>query len=230
MTRLQRSFMSQRKRLVPGVIALSLVAGIAVSIIETQGAQADYTHACNFGYASDGVTSGTGSAYGYGYLNGVLTYGAGNQVCPPTTPTTAATTTTTAATTTTTAATTTTTGATTTTTAATTTTTGATTTTTAATTTTTAPANPPTFFISFTKTGYSLSSNAQSQIAAYANQLVSGAVVHIVGYAKNNPFLARQRAVTVGQAIEAAVSGLHVSITVVTTSGASAVAVVTVSN
>ena len=202
MTRLQRSFMSQRKRLVPGVIALSLVAGIAVSIIETQGAQADYTHACNFGYASDGVTSGTGSAYGYGYLNGVLTYGAGNQVCPPTTPTTAATTTTT----------------------------GATTTTTAATTTTTAPANPPTFFISFTKTGYSLSSNAQSQIAAYANQLVSGAVVHIVGYAKNNPFLARQRAVTVGQAIEAAVSGLHVSITVVTTSGASAVAVVTVSN
>jgi hypothetical protein len=216
MTRLQRSFMSQRKRLVPGVIALSLVAGIAVSIIETQGAQADYTHACNFGYASDGVTSGTGSAYGYGYLNGVLTYGAGNQVCPPTTPTTAATTTTTAATTTTTAATTTT--------------TGATTTTTAATTTTTAPAIPPTFFISFTKTGYSLSSNAQSQIAAYANQLVSGAVVHIVGYAKNNPFLARQRAVTVGQAIEAAVSGLHVSITVVTTSGASAVAVVTVSN
>ena len=202
MTRLQRSFMSQRKRLVPGVIALSLVAGIAVSIIETQGAQADYTHACNFGYASDGVTSGTGSAYGYGYLNGVLTYGAGNQVCPPTTPTTAATTTTT----------------------------GATTTTTAATTTTTAPANPPTFFISFTKTGYSLSSNAQSQISAYANQLVSGAVVHIVGYAKNNPFLARQRAVTVGQAIEAAVSGLHVSITVVTTSGASAVAVVTVSN
>ena len=202
MTRLQRSFMSQRKRLVPGVIALSLVAGIAVSIIETQGAQADYTHACNFGYASDGVTSGTGSAYGYGYLNGVLTYGAGNQVCPPTTPTTAATTTTT----------------------------GATTTTTAATTTTTAPAIPPTFFISFTKTGYSLSSNAQSQIAAYANQLVSGAVVHIVGYAKNNPFLARQRAVTVGQAIEAAVSGLHVSITVVTTSGASAVAVVTVSN
>ena len=216
MTRLQRSFMSQRKRLVPGVIALSLVAGIAVSIIETQGAQADYTHACNFGYASDGVTSGTGSAYGYGYLNGVLTYGAGNQVCPPTTPTTAATTTTT--------------GATTTTTAATTTTTGATTTTTAATTTTTAPAIPPTFFISFTKTGYSLSSNAQSQISAYANQLVSGAVVHIVGYAKNNPFLARQRAVTVGQAIEAAVSGLHVSITVVTTSGASAVAVVTVSN
>ena len=202
MTRLQRSFMSQRKRLVPGVIALSLVAGIAVSIIETQGAQAVYTHACNFGYASDGVTSGTGSAYGYGYLNGVLTYGAGNQVCPPTTPTTAATTTTT----------------------------GATTTTTAATTTTTAPANPPTFFISFTKTGYSLSSNAQSQISAYANQLVSGAVVHIVGYAKNNPFLARQRAVTVGQAIEAAVSGLHVSITVVTTSGASAVAVVTVSN
>ena len=202
MTRLQRSFMSQRKRLVPGVIALSLVAGIAVSIIETQGAQADYTHACNFGYASDGVTSGTGSAYGYGYLNGVLTYGAGNQVCPPTTPTTAATTTTT----------------------------GATTTTTAATTTTTAPAIPPTFFISFTKTGYSLSSNAQSQISAYANQLVSGAVVHIVGYAKNNPFLARQRAVTVGQAIEAAVSGLHVSITVVTTSGASAVAVVTVSN
>ena len=202
MTRLQRSFMSQRKRLVPGVIALSLVAGIAVSIIETQGAQADYTHACNFGYASDGVTSGTGSAYGYGYLNGVLTYGAGNQVCPPTTPTTAATTTTTAATT----------------------------TTTAATTTTTAPANPPTFFISFTKTGFSLSSNAQSQISAYANQLVSGAVVHIVGYAKNNPFLARQRAVTVGQALEAAASGLHVSITVVTTSGASAVAVVTVSN
>ena len=202
MTRLQRSFMSQRKRLVPGVIALSLVAGIAVSILETQGAQADFTHQCNFGYASDGTSSGYGSSYGYGYLNGVLTYGAGSQVCPPTTPTTAATTTSS----------------------------GATTTTTSATTTTTAPANPPTFFISFTKTGYSLSSNAQSQIAAYANQLVSGAVVHIVGYAKNNPFLARQRAVTVGQAIEAAVSGLHVSITVVTTSGASAVAVVTVSN
>lgn|GEM_PF-3556370 len=213
MTRLQRSFMSQRKKLVPGVIALSLVAGIVVSIIETQGAQADYNHQCNFGYASNGTTSGYGSSYGYGYLNGVLTFGAGDQVCPPTTPTTAATPTTT-----------------TTTSATTTTSTQATTTTTAATTTTTAPAGLPTFYISFTKTGFSLSASAQNEISSYTNQLVSGAYVHVVGYAKNNAFLARQRATTVGQAIAAAVSGLHVSVSVVTDSGANAAAVVTVSN
>jgi outer membrane protein OmpA-like peptidoglycan-associated protein len=95
------------------------LAGVVVSIVATQGAQADYYQGCGYGYSSSG-TPGFGTGFGYGYdLNGDYGYGYGNQVCPPTnggggggggaTTTTSSTTTTTIATTTTTIATTTTT-------------------------------------------------------------------------------------------------------------------------
>jgi hypothetical protein len=120
---------SHRKRIVPALIALSLLSGIFVSVLSTPNAQADYYVGCGYGYNSTGDVFGygTGIAFGYGYgLNGVFGYGFGNEVCPP-------------------AVTTTTTGGggggggTTTTTKPTTTTTGPTTTTTKPTTTTTAP-------------------------------------------------------------------------------------------
>jgi outer membrane protein OmpA-like peptidoglycan-associated protein len=72
-----------RKYLLPGLVSLSLVAGTVVSIVATQGAQADYYIGCGFGYSSDG-TFGSGVGYGYGYdLNGDYGFGYGNQVCPP---------------------------------------------------------------------------------------------------------------------------------------------------
>jgi outer membrane protein OmpA-like peptidoglycan-associated protein len=103
----------------PALVALSLLAGVVVSIVETQGAQADYYTGCGYGYSSTG-TAGFGTGFGYGYdQNGNFSYGIGNTVCPPppsnnnggggATTTTSSTTTTTIATTTTTIATTTTT-------------------------------------------------------------------------------------------------------------------------
>jgi outer membrane protein OmpA-like peptidoglycan-associated protein len=93
-----------------------------VSLVETQGAQADYYTGCFYGYSGSGTFGYGTSGYGYGYdLNGNYGYGYGDQVCPTTTTTgssgggggatttTSSTTTTTIATTTTTIATTTTT-------------------------------------------------------------------------------------------------------------------------
>lgn len=108
-----------RRRILPALVALSLLAGVVVSIVETQGAQADYYTGCGYGYSSTG-TAGFGTGFGYGYdQNGNFSYGIGNTVCPPppsnnnggggATTTTSSTTTTTIATTTTTIATTTTT-------------------------------------------------------------------------------------------------------------------------
>src|SRR5665213_1544069 len=88
---IQRTLVSQRKRIVPGLIALALLAGVIVSIISTPSAQADYYTGCGYGYnsAASGFGYGTGFAFGYGYgLNGVFGYGNGDQVCPVATTTT----------------------------------------------------------------------------------------------------------------------------------------------
>jgi hypothetical protein len=94
---------NHRKRIIPGLIALSLLSGLIVSIISTPNAQADYYVGCGYGYNSSGhgFGYGTGIGYGYGYGNnhdGVFQYGYGFQVCK-----TVATTTTTSPVTTTTA-------------------------------------------------------------------------------------------------------------------------------
>jgi hypothetical protein len=118
---IQQTISHHRRRIIPGLLVLSLLSGVIVSVLSTPNAQADYYKGCGYGYNSSagGFGYGTGFATGYGYgLNGVFGYGYGNQVCPPppTTTTTVGggggggTTTTTAPTTTTTAPTTTTTG------------------------------------------------------------------------------------------------------------------------
>ena len=122
--RVRKMISDHRKRLLPGLVALSLLAGIVVSIMSTPNAQADFYTGCGYGYSSSasGFGYGTGNAFGYGYgltgvggQTGVFGFGYGNQVCPPTTTTTipggggGTTTTTTASTTTTVAPTTTTT-------------------------------------------------------------------------------------------------------------------------
>lgn len=71
-----------RSRILPSVVALSLLGGVFVSLVESQGAQADYYDACGYGFNSSG-TFGYGYGYGYGYgLSNNYGYGNGNQVCP----------------------------------------------------------------------------------------------------------------------------------------------------
>jgi outer membrane protein OmpA-like peptidoglycan-associated protein len=79
-----KSFLSlHRRKVIPAVLSVSLLAGLITSIVVTQGAQADYYIGCTFGYSSTG-TPGTGSGFGYGYdQNGNFSYGIGNTVCPP---------------------------------------------------------------------------------------------------------------------------------------------------
>jgi hypothetical protein len=129
---IQEKISRQRRRIVPALIALSLLSGLVVSLVSTPNALADYYKGCGYGYNSSGggFGYGTGNAFGYGYNQyGVFGFGYGYQVCPPppTTTTTMVTTTTSGGggggTTTTTSATTTTTAPTTTTTVSTTTTT-----------------------------------------------------------------------------------------------------------
>jgi hypothetical protein len=111
MTRVRKILSDHRKRLLPGLVALSLLAGLITSIVLTPSAQADYANGCGYGYGSDGLSYGygTGTGYGYGYgHDGTFSYGYGNQVgpgdqvCSSTTTTTTSTTTTTTPTTTTT--------------------------------------------------------------------------------------------------------------------------------
>jgi hypothetical protein len=85
MLRIRESVAHHRRKVVPALIAASLAAGFAVSIIATQSAQADYFTGCGYGYNSSQGGFGTGSGYGfaYGYLkNGSFGYGYGNEVCP----------------------------------------------------------------------------------------------------------------------------------------------------
>jgi hypothetical protein len=125
---IQQTISHHRRRIIPGLLVLSLLSGVIVSVLSTPNAQADYYVGCGYGYNSSigGFGYGTGIGHGYGYganNDGVFQYGYGNQVCPavPTTTTTTGGgggggTTTTTSTTTTTGPTTTTTGPTTTTT------------------------------------------------------------------------------------------------------------------
>lgn len=83
---IQGKISSHRKRIVPSLIALSLLSGVLVSLLSTPSAQADYYVGCGYGYNSNagGFGYGTGFAFGYGYgLNHVFGYGYGDQVCPP---------------------------------------------------------------------------------------------------------------------------------------------------
>jgi hypothetical protein len=85
MSRVRESIAHHRRKILPSLIAVSLAAGFAVSVIATQSAQADYFTGCGYGYNSSASGFGTGSgiAYGYGYLkNGSFAYGYGNEVCP----------------------------------------------------------------------------------------------------------------------------------------------------
>jgi hypothetical protein len=85
MSRIRTSVAEHRRKIIPSLIAVSLAAGFAVSIIATQSAQADYFTGCGYGYNSSagGFGSGSGTANGYGYLkNGSFGYGYGDQVCP----------------------------------------------------------------------------------------------------------------------------------------------------
>jgi hypothetical protein len=78
MTRLQKSIVSHRKFFLPGFVALSLLAGALVSLIGTQGAQADLYYACGYGYDATGTYFGYGPSYGYGYeYGGDIGYGYG---------------------------------------------------------------------------------------------------------------------------------------------------------
>jgi len=85
MLRIRNSLAQHRRRILPGLIAVTVAAGFAVSIIATPNARADYFVGCSYGYNSSagGFGSGTGASYAYGYLkNGSFGYGYGNQVCP----------------------------------------------------------------------------------------------------------------------------------------------------
>ena len=74
---------TQRKRVLPGLVVLALLAGLVVSVFVSNNAHGDYYTGCGYGYGSGGTTFGYGTGYGYGYLNGPnFGYGYGNQVCP----------------------------------------------------------------------------------------------------------------------------------------------------
>jgi hypothetical protein len=83
-----------RKKIVPGLIALALVSGLVASVTLIPNALADYNTGCGYGYNSSGggFGYGSGNAHGYGYNQyGVFGFGYGNQVCPPPPPTTTST-------------------------------------------------------------------------------------------------------------------------------------------
>jgi len=88
---IQQKISHHRRRIIPGLLVLSLLSGVIVSVLSTPNAQADYYKGCGYGYNSSagGFGYGTGFAFGYGYgLNGAFGYGNGSQVCPPPTTTT----------------------------------------------------------------------------------------------------------------------------------------------
>ena len=89
---IQEKISSHRKRIVPVLVALSMLSGVLVSVLSTPSAQADYYVGCGYGYNSSGGGFGYGygaggvlqSGYGYGFDQyHVFGYGYGVQVCPP---------------------------------------------------------------------------------------------------------------------------------------------------
>lgn len=75
-----------RKKMVPVLIVLSLLAGLFVSVFHSMKAQADYYAGCGYGYSSTGTfgyNQGQGNAFGYGYgVGGTFVNGYGSSVCP----------------------------------------------------------------------------------------------------------------------------------------------------
>ena len=96
--RVRKTISDHRKRLLPGLVALSLLAGIIVSVVSLPNAQADLTNGCGYGYGSDSLSYGYGTGYGYGYGGSGFAFGygyqigTGGQACPTTTTTTTTTT------------------------------------------------------------------------------------------------------------------------------------------
>ncbi len=85
MSRIRETLVHHRRKILPSLVSLTLAAGLAVSVIATPNALADYNVGCGYGYNSAAANfgSGTGNNYAYGYLkNGTFGYGYGNQVCP----------------------------------------------------------------------------------------------------------------------------------------------------
>jgi hypothetical protein len=85
MLRIRESLAHHRRKILPSLLAVTLAAGFAVSIIATPNAQADYSTGCGYGYNSSatGFGNGAGIGHGYGYLkNGSFGYGYGNEICP----------------------------------------------------------------------------------------------------------------------------------------------------
>ena len=89
-------YVKVRGRVLPLLAVSSLVLGTLATVVFSGNSSADYFTGCNYGYGSTGAGfgSGMGVNYGYGYPlsgGGGLTYGYGNQVCPPSTTTTTST-------------------------------------------------------------------------------------------------------------------------------------------
>jgi len=89
---------------------------------------------------------------------------------------------------------------------------------------------PAAFFVTFSGGNATLSARARSQLTSYADHLLSGASVRVVGYARANASLARTRAARVGTFLKALTLDLHVSVSEVTSAAANRAEVITTAN
>jgi hypothetical protein len=82
--RIQESLFGNRKRAFTVLLALALLAGVVISLVSSQKANADYYAGCGYGYNSGGTGFGygTGSGHAYGYAGTQFGYGYGNELCP----------------------------------------------------------------------------------------------------------------------------------------------------
>ena len=85
MVEFRNALAGHRERILPILIAISLVAGVVVSIFSAINAHADYYTGCGYGYNTNGTGFGyfpSSTGHGYGYVSGgAFGYGYGNQVC-----------------------------------------------------------------------------------------------------------------------------------------------------
>lgn len=89
---------------------------------------------------------------------------------------------------------------------------------------------PAPFFVMFSGGKATLSARAKSQLASYADRLLGGASIRIVGYARADASLARSRAARVDAYLKAITSDLHVSVSEVTSAAANRAEVITTAN
>jgi len=81
--RVKEAISRNRNKMLPALVALSVLGGLITSIIEINNATADYFTGCGYGFDSNGTFGyGTGYGYGYGLEGNTYGYGNGNQVCP----------------------------------------------------------------------------------------------------------------------------------------------------